>query len=276
MRAYKIKWTVVLRHLALFSGACVMTFPFVWMILTSLKTSPEAAAIPPTFLPKELVLENFSRAWESAPFGRYFLNSVLQSVGTTVLVLFSSITASYSFSHINFKGKKVLFTLFLATMMVPVEISLIPNFVTIRHLGWYDTFYSLTVPFGANAFSIFMLRQAFMGLPKDMWDAAYCDGCGHFTYLLKIALPLVKASVSIIALLTFVGSWNSLLWPLIITSSTKMRTVQVGLLAFTQEAGTNFPLLMAASAFVIAPVLILFFFTQQHLIEGIAHSGVKG
>lgn len=264
------------RHLLLLTGAFSMALPFVWMVLTAFKSGSEASTIPPTWLPARWRWENFRLAWEAAPFGRYFLVSLIQSSATSALTLATGIPAAFAFAQFRFRGRQLLFVLFLATMMLPAELSLIPNFVLVRQLGWYDSFLALIVPYAANPLSIFLLRQAFLGLPRELWETAQIDGAAPLWYMTRVAVPLIRPTIAVCGLLAFIGAWNALLWPLVATSSEDMRTVQVGLTAFTQDASTDFPLLMAASTLVVLPVVALFLIAQHQIIEGITHSGLRG
>ncbi|MEN3041783.1 MAG: ABC transporter permease subunit [Fervidobacterium sp.] len=221
------------------------------------------------------VFQNYTLAWNSAPFGRYYFNTVFISVVTTILEVIISAMAAYAFSWMNFPGKSILFSVFLATMMVPGEVLLVPNFITITKFGWIDTYYALIIPWVVSVFSIFLMRQHFMSLPSELFDAAKIDGCSHWRYLWKIVVPLSKPVVITSALLKFVGSWNSFLWVLIVTNSPKYRTLTVGLSTFSSEVGTLYNMLMAAATFSILPVVIIFLFTQKYFVRGIARTGLK-
>ena len=198
------------------------------------------------------------------------------SVSTTALVLFTSALAAYAFARMHFFGREVIFIIFLTTLMIPFEITMIPNFLTIRDLGWIDSYAALIFPFGASVFAIFLLRQFFAQIPSDYYDAAVLDGASHLRFLVAIVLPLSQPALVSVALFTFLGSWNSLLWPLIVINSPEMRPIQVGLYSFINEASTNTHLLMAASVIAVAPILVLYFFAQKQFIEGISGSGLKG
>lgn len=261
-------------HALLIVGSIIAIFPFVWMVLTSLKTFPEFAQ--QQFLPSVPQWSNYALAWNMAPFGRYLTNSVIVSVFTTIAVLITSSLAAYAFARIDFFGKEIVFTLFLTTLMIPFEITMIPNFVIIRNLEWIDTYQALIIPFTASVFGIFLLRQFFQQIPNDYYDAAVLDGAGHLRFLTSIVLPLSQPALISVALFTFLGAWNGLLWPLIVTNSQEMRTAQIGLYTFISEAGTQTHLLMAASVIVITPIIVLYFFAQKQFIEGISASGLKG
>lgn len=221
------------------------------------------------------IFQNYALAWKAAPFGRYYLNTVFIAVVTTILEIIVSAMAAYAFSWMQFPGKNILFSIFLATMMVPGEVLLVPNFITITKFGWIDTYYALIIPWIVSVFSIFLMRQHFMSIPTELFDAAKIDGSSHWRFLWQIVVPLSKPVIITSALLKFVGSWNSFLWVLIVTNSPKYRTLTVGLQAFSSDVGTLYNLLMAAATFSILPVVIIFLFTQKYFVRGIARTGLK-
>ncbi len=230
-----------------------------------------------------LSLQNFRQAWYSpeegtrgrANFTRYFAVSIGTALLATMGTLFTGALAAFAFARFEFFGKNALFYVILATMMVPGQVLLIPNFLILDQLGWLDTFYALTVPWLSSVFTIFLMRQFFMTVPNDLWEAARIDGASHFRYLWQIILPLCKPVFITAGIFNFLNNWNSLLWPLIVTSRPEMRTLMVGLQTFTEDAGTDFHLLMAASTMAILPIVVLFFLMQRFFIEGIARSGLK-
>jgi len=221
------------------------------------------------------VFQNYVLAWQAAPFGVYYVNTVFVAVVTTILEIIISAMAAYAFSWMKFPGRDLLFSIFLATMMVPGEVLLVPNFITITKFGWIDTYYALIVPWIVSVFSIFLMKQHFLSIPTELFDAARIDGCSHWRYLWQIVMPLSRPVVITTALLKFVGSWNSFLWVLIVTNDPKYRTLTVGLQAFSSDVGTLYNLLMAAATFTILPVIIIFIFTQRYFVRGIARTGLK-
>ncbi len=218
---------------------------------------------------------NYVEAWGRAPFGYYFRNSFIVSILTPLLIVLTSAPAAYAFARLRFPGREALFMLYLATMMVPSEVVLIPNFITISQLGWKNTYAALIIPFAANAMSIFFLRQFFRSVPNDLYDAAIIDGCGHTRFLISIAMPLAQPAVVSTGMFNFLGAWNALLWPLLVTDKATMRPISLGLAAFSTEAGMQANLYMAAATFTIVPILLLFLLVQRQFIEGIARSGIK-
>ncbi|MCG7344709.1 carbohydrate ABC transporter permease [Sporosarcina sp. ACRSL] len=257
-------------------GSILMLLPFVWMISTSLKSGNEVMMMPPIWIPETFRFDNYVEAFKKAPFATYFLNSVIVMVLSTLGEVITTILAAYAFSKLNFWGKDVLFALLVGTMMVPGEVLLVPNFVLLSNLGWIDRYEALIIPWTASIFSIFLLRQFFMKIPKELNYAARVDGCTNFRFLWSIMIPIAKPAIVTIILLKAIGSWNAFLWPLIVTNSKEMRTLPVGLTSFSTEAGTVYELLMAASTMIILPMIILFIFLQKYIIKGIAGAGIKG
>ncbi len=266
------KWAT---HAVLAMGAFWMLLPFFWMITTSLKTQMEALRFPPSIFPQIWMFGNYLEAFKQVDFSRYFLNTVIMTLGTTALVFVTSCLAAYAFARLRFRGRDLLFTLFLAMMMVPIPVYLAPSYVILSRLGWIDTFLGLIIPWSVNVFSIFLLRQHFKTLPQDLFDAARIDGLNHFQVLLRIVIPLSKAILVTIGIFQIVSNWNAFLWPLIVTHSDSMRTIQTGLAYFAQAESTNYPLLCAASTFTTAPLIILYFFVQKQIMESYARTGIK-
>jgi multiple sugar transport system permease protein len=258
-------------------GAVLMLFPFLWMISTSLMTPAEInAQNPRVLIPSVLQWENFARAMEVAPFDRFFINSVIVTVIGTVGELITTVLAAFAFSKMTFWGKDILFALLLGTMMVPNEVLLIPNFVTMANLGLIDTLHAIYMPWLASVFSIFLIRQFFMGIPKQLSFAAKVDGCSDFKFLWYVMIPLAKPALITMTLLTVINSWNAFTWPLLVTLTRDTRTLPVGLAMFRGEAGTFFELIMAASVVTVIPMIILFIILQKYVVAGVARSGIKG
>ena len=273
-------------------GALVVIFPFVWMVLGSFKDVVESNAYPPTLLPEVWHPENYLVAWQKPPqtLGRYVVNSlIIATVGTGFQMLIC-LLAAYAFSRLRFPGRDLLFMLVLATTMIPGEITLIPNFVTIRHFpllggndllgaggsGLYDTYAAMILPGLAGAFNIFLLRQAFLTLPNEFWEAAQLDGASSFGYLWRVVVPLTTPSLLTVAIFGFIGRWNSLLWPLLVTRSESIRPVQMAMVYYQNEFFTDFGVLMAASLMVTLPIVVLFILLQRQFVAGITSTGLKG
>ena len=263
-------------YLVLILGAVYTAMPFVWMLLTSLKTHGEALAEPPTLFPRVWHFDNYALAWRAAPFARYFLNTFFICFCVVLGVAITSMLAGYAFARMRFYGRNVIFVMLLTTLMIPFETIIIPNFITIKRLHWLNSYPALIVPWLASVFSVFLLRQFISQLPQELFDSAELDGAGHVRMLWSIVLPLCRGPLAAVMLFAFLGSWNSLLWPLIVTNSQSIRPIQLGLTVFIGEAGNDPHLLMAASAFTIAPIVLLYFRAQRQFMEGFASSGIKG
>ncbi|MGA2379477.1 MAG: carbohydrate ABC transporter permease [Spirochaetia bacterium] len=263
-------------------GALVCLLPFLFMASTSLKTTGETitrnSPIPldPGFWPTAPQWGNYARAWTTARFSLYFRNSLIIALLTVAGVTASSSLAAYAFAKIRFVGSRLLFAAFLSTLMIPESVTLVPSFIVITRLGWYDTLAGLTVPFIASAFSIFLLRQFFAQLPNELLESARIDGAGHVRSFLSLALPLSRAPLFTVAFLAFVGSWNSLQWPLVVTRSERWRPITVGLTTFITEAGPQNELRMAGAVIAVLPVVLAYFLAQKQFTEAIARSGIKG
>lgn len=263
-------------YILLIIGSVSMLLPFFWMISTSLKTPAEAVAQPPVWIPAVPQFSNYARALQVAPFGRYFLNSVFVTTLSTAGELVFTILAAFAFSKMNFYGKNVLFTILIATMMVPFELLMIPNYLTLSRFNLINTYAAMIIPFLASVFSVFMLKQNFEAIPNELYYAAKVDGCSDFKFLWQVMVPLSKSAVVAVTILKIIGSWNAFLWPLIVTNETHLRPLPVGLQAFTTEAGTYFELLMAAATIVVLPMIIVYLFLQKYIIMGVSNTGVKG
>ena len=269
-------------HIVLTIGAISMILPFIWMVSTSLKT-PQETFIPPdffhlrpTWIPDKVVFSNYVQAWSEVPFPRYFLNTIFIAVCTVSGVLITSCLAAYAFAKFDFPGRETLFVFFLSMMIVPQAVYLVPSFIILSKLGWVDTYLALIVPWLAQIFSIFLLRQQFRTIPNDYYDAALIDGCSRMGFLWRVLVPLSKPTLVTIGLFSLLGSWNTFIWPLIMTNSDKLRPIQVGLSYFAQEQGTEYGLMMAAATFCVAPIIIIYFIAQKQVIESYARSGIKG
>jgi ABC-type glycerol-3-phosphate transport system permease component len=252
-----------------------MMLPFFWMISTSLKTQDEALEFPPNPLPRKVLISNYFEAFKQVDFSRYFLNTLIMTFGTTLLVFITSTFAAYAFARLRFPGREILFSLFLAMMMIPMPVYLVPSYVILSRFQWIDTFFALIVPWSANVFSIFLLRQHFRTIPQELFDAAAIDGLGHLRILKDIVLPLSKPVLVTIGIFQIVANWNSFLWPLIVTHSDSMRTIQTGLAYFAQAESTNYPLLCAASTFTTMPLIVLYFLMQKQIMASYTRSGLK-
>lgn len=269
----------ILKHGILLFGATLTAFPFFWMVTTSFKSFVEAQSYPPIFWPTVWHFENWVEAWNfpTTLWARSFANTLFVATVSTIGTVVTAVLAAYAFARMRFRGRNVLFAVFLLTIFIPNEATLIPNFVLItKYLGWYNSYQAQIVPFLASVFSIFLLRQFFMSIPQELQDSARMDGAGNVRFLWSIALPLVRPALITVSLLTFLASWNAFLWPLLVTSSPELRPIQVALMPFSSEAGTHYHLLMAGATFVILPTLVVYLIAQRYFIEGVARTGIRG
>ena len=265
----------VLLHVVMYALAFITVAPFLWMVLTSFKELQDILTYPPKWIPEKFILSNFKNAFEAAPFGRYYFNSLFVAATVTLGQLATCSLAAYAFARIEFRGREVLFYLFLGTMMIPGQVIMIPSFLVLHWFGWIDTYYALIVPGLASAFGTFLLRQFFLTIPRDLEDAARIDGCTRAGVLWRIILPLSRPALATLAVFTFMGVFNDFLWALIVVSSDEMKTVQLGLAIFRDRYQTDWGQLMAASVTATLPILLVFFVAQRHFIKGITLSGLK-
>jgi len=266
----------IILYIVLTLAAIATIIPFIWMVSTSLKLPSEIWAFPPKWIPNPPAWQNYSAAWQRAPFLRFFLNTALMVVGVIFLQLLIFIPAAYSFARLKFRGKNVIFFIFLLTMMIPFQTRLIPTFLIVKWLTLTDNIWGVILPSVPNAFIIFLLRQFFLTIPTSLEDAARLDGCSRLAIILKIILPLSKPVIASSMLITFIWQWNSFLWPLIVLDSTEKQVVQTGLATFVTHFGTDWAQQMAASTFCGIPIIIFFIFTQRTFVRGITFTGIKG
>ena len=278
-RSQKNKWPRSLIYAGLVAGSMVAVFPFAWMLLTSFMEQGET--LRRVLVPGSLQWENYVLAWREADFGLYFANSLIISGLQVAGTMLFSLLAAYSLARMRFFGRGLVFTAILAMLMVPETVTLVPNFLTVswlhRHspFPWLNSWPSLTVPFMASAFSIFLLRQFLRGIPRELWDAAQIDGAGHLRFLFQIALPLCRAPLLTVGMFAFIGAWNALAWPLLVTNTPDWRPISVGLLQFVSEAGAEAHLQMAGAVIATIPVLLIYFVVQREFTDGISFSGIK-
>ena len=266
----------ILLYALLIVVALIVLFPL-WSAFTIATLSDaEVAVYPPRLWPSGLNLDNFGRALEQAPLGRYLLNSVIQSTIVMVGQLATASLAAYAFAFIPFKGRNFLFLVFLSTLMIPWEATIIPNYLTIRSLGWTDTFQGLSAPFLATAFGTFLLRQFFLTLPKELRDAAIIDGSSDFRFLTTIVLPLARPALGTLAVYSFLQTYNQYLWPLLITNNQQMRTVQIGIALLQDQERFMFNIVMAGVVIILIPTFTLFIVGNRQLIRGLTAGAVKG
>lgn len=267
-------WTVV--TLAVLSIiALAIVFPFIWMVFTSFKPEAQIAQFPPKLLPDSWTLENYQNVWSRIPFARLFLNSIILAGGVTLISLLLDSMAAYALSRLEFPGRDALFIVILIALMLPFQVMFIPLFVVVHDLGMLDSYSGLIVPRATNAFGIFMLRQFFMTLPKELDEAARIDGASEFGIYWRIILPLSGPALATLAIFHFMYNWNDFLWPLLITSSTEMRTLPAGLALFVGQHVVEYGVVMAGAVLTLLPLLVAFLFAQRYFIQGIAMTGIK-
>jgi multiple sugar transport system permease protein len=270
----KFKPVTLLAYALLILGSLLMAFPFVWMILSSFKDIREIFGF--TILPQNWTLANYREVLFRTAFPRWFFNSLVVALATTASVLFFCSLVGYTLTRLRFPGRNLIFLLILSTLMIPTEMLVIPWYVMSAEYGWVNTFWGIMFPGLIPAFGVFLMRQFFQTLPRDLFDAARVDGMSEFGLFWYIGLPLVRPALAALGIFAFIGNWNAYLWPLIIAKANEMRTVPVGISLFSGEAGTAWNLIMAANALAILPVLLVFFIFQRQIIEGVVLTGVKG
>ncbi|MGL4337453.1 MAG: carbohydrate ABC transporter permease [Turicibacter sp.] len=271
----KIKKSHLLIHLILILGAIIMILPFVWMVLTSLKTLGESTQMPPKIFPETMKWDNYSAVFNSLPFGKFYLNTMVM-LGFRVIgsVIFSAM-AAYAFARLTFPGKNFLFMLVLIQMMVPSQLYIIPQYLFVQKLGLLNTISALVIPGVVSAFGTFLLRQFFMGIPTELEEAAKLDGCNIGTTFFRIMLPLARSGLVALAIFTALFAFKDLMWPLIVNMSIDKMTLSAGLASLQGQFSTNYPQVMAGSLMAIWPMLLIFVLFQRKFIEGIATSGGK-
>jgi len=263
-------------HLTLIIGAFIMAVPFLWMILTSIKTNAEATAIPPKIFPAIAQWKNYVEVFQKFPFMGYYWNTIVTTAAKTIGQLLFCSMAAYAFARIKFPGRDIIFILYLSVLMVPGQALLIPQYQIISNLGLLNTLTALVLPGLFSAFGTFLLRQFFLSLPKEIEEAAKIDGCNHFQIYWRIMLPLARPGLIALAIFTIMWSWNDFLWPLIVNSSPSKMPLSAGLATLKGQHATDFPLLMAGTFLASWPLIVIFMFFQRTFVEGIALSGRQG
>lgn len=254
----------------------VFFFPFLWMVTSSLKTLGETMSFPPSLFPASPQWQNYNQAWNSIPFGKYIINSLVVMLTVLVMQLITVVPAAYAFSQYKFWGKGVLFGITLVTMMVPAQLVFLPLFILFAQWGMINTYWSLILPFATSAFNIFMLRQTFNQMPQELVEAARLDGASEIKIVVKLFLPMAKATLVTCALLTFINTWNDYFWPLVLTTNDTVRTLPVGVASMrASESGINYQILMAANVVLTLPIMIVYLFANEHIIKAFTYIGDK-
>ncbi|MDD6612739.1 MAG: carbohydrate ABC transporter permease [Clostridiales bacterium] len=259
----------------LIAGCAIMIFPFLWMILTSLKSLAESMQVPPTIFPAKVVTENFANALKSLPFGKLYFNTILMVLFRVLFAIVFSSMAGYAFAKLKFRGKNVLFSLVLIQMMMPSQIFVIPQYEILAKFSLTNSLFALVFPGLVSAFGVFFLRQSYLGIPNEIGEAAYLDGCNQWQTFTKVMLPLTGTSIAALTIFTAVFAYADLMWPLVVNTDIGMMTLSSGLSTLKGQFTTNYPVLMAGSLFAMIPMLILYLIFQKQFIEGIAMTGGK-
>jgi multiple sugar transport system permease protein len=262
-------------HLVLYLGAAIVLLPFIWMVAGSFKPEMEFFRYPDRLLPTEPTAAAYLDIWTKIPFARFFANSVVFSVGVASLSLFLDSLAAYALARLRFRGQRLAFWVVLLVLMVPFQITLVPLYLTVLQLGWINSFLGLILPRATNAFGIFLLRQFFVGIPRDLDEAARIDGASEFRIYRSIILPLSKPALATLFIFHFMYNWNDFLWPLVVTTTPEMRTLPAGLTLFMGQHTTEHPLLLAGATLTLLPLLIGFLLAQRQFVRGVAMTGLK-
>lgn len=265
----------VAAHVVVIITVLVLMVPLYWMLVTSFKDLQEALAVPPTLWPINFDISTYPQALSQAPFGRYLVNTLIVAVTTAVFNVLLGSMMGYGLARGTFRGRGIVLALILLAAMVPGEATFIPNYVLVRELGWYDSYLALIMPWLVSAFSIFLYRQSFLSFPESLSEAGRLDGASEWRIFWSIVFPMSRSTSLTVFILSFLWAWNAFLWPLLVTSSTEMRTLQLGLSVFQTEGGVYVNLLMAATTLSVIPVVILFAFTQKFVINGIGQGALK-
>ena len=271
------RWLRIFGYAAMVVILVLIGLPIYWMVIASFKQTREIYTAPPTWIPIRPTLQNYPDAWNAAPFARYYLNSFITTTITSLSKMTLAVMSAYALVFLRFPRKNVVFLVILAALMVPEQITIIPNYLTLASLGWLNTYQGIILPRAATAFGTFLMRQYFLTLPRDIMEAAEIDGAGHLRRLWDVALPLARPALVTTGLFAVVSEWNEFLWPLIVTNVNEMRTLPIGVaFLFDQEGLSSWGVIMAGALFVIVPVIVLFIWAQQHIVEGLAAGAVKG
>ena len=277
MNSLRLRTTInrSIMYILLLALAISMLLPFGWMLLSSVKAEDEVFTYDMTWLPSKIVFSGYFRALTRQPFLMYGMNSILVSFIVTTVQVATATLAGYAFARLEFPGRNTIFVAYLSAMMIPVQATIVPSFILIKNMGFLDSYQGLTLPFLATPFGAFLMRQFFLSMPKSLEEAAIIDGCSRFKVLTKVVLPLSKPALATLGLFTFMGSWNDFMWPMIITTTAEMRTLQVGLALMRTDLYPDWPMMMAASVLATLPVILAFLSAQKQFIQSLAFTGVK-
>jgi len=262
--------------LALLVGALVVSLPFIYMVVSSLETNEQIGQLTPQFVPAPAQWGNYAQVWRQLPVGQFFVNSLVVAVAVTAGQVVTASMAAYAFARLRFPGRSILFAVYLATLIVPFQVTLIPNYILIRLLGWHNTYQGMIAPFISSVFSTFLLRQFFLTIPADLEEAAVLDGAGHWTIYSRVILPLARPALAAVVIFAFLGAWNNFLWPLVVVDSESLKTLPLGMVEFEGQFTVQWNLLMAGASLSLIPVLVVYALAQRWIVEGIALTGQGG
>lgn len=262
--------------LLLVAGALLVSLPFIYMVVSSVETNEQIGALTPQFIPNPIQLDNYVTVWQQLPVGRFFVNSLIVAGAITAGQVITASMAAYAFSRLRFPGRSLLFAGYLATLIIPFQVTLIPNYILIHYLGWNNTYQGLIAPFISSVFSTFLLRQFFLGIPNDLEEAALLDGAGHWVIYSRIIMPLARPALAAVVIFAFLGSWNNFLWPLVVIDSESLKTLPLGIVDFEGEYTVQWNLLMAGASLSLLPVLAVYLAAQRWIVEGITLTGQGG
>ncbi len=262
--------------LALLAGAIVVSLPFIYMVVSSLETNGQIGQLTPQFVPNPVQWGNYAQVWQQLPVGRFFVNSLVVAIAVTTGQVVTASMAAYAFARLRFPGRSILFAVYLATLIVPFQVTLIPNYILIRLLGWHNTYQGMIAPFISSVFSTFLLRQFFLTIPADLEEAAVLDGAGHWTIYSRVILPLARPALAAVVIFAFLGAWNNFLWPLVVVDSESLKTLPLGIVEFEGQFTVQWNLLMAGASLSLIPVLVVYVLAQRWIVEGIALTGQGG
>jgi multiple sugar transport system permease protein len=276
MQINKIPLKKIILYLLLIIAALTMIIPFIWMLSTSLKESQYVLSMPPKIIPEKITFSNYQRLGEILPFSRMFANSFFIAIVVTLGQIISGSMAAYVFARFNFKYKQSIFLIYLATLMVPSQVTIVPLFILMRNLGWINTYQAIISPMLFTAFGTFLMRQSFLSFPKELEDAAFIDGANHWTVFWKIIMPVSKPALATLGVFSFMQAWNAYLWPLFVTNDEKIMTLPVGLALLHGRYLTEWNLVMAGAVTTVIPMLIIYLLAQEYFVKGVVTSGLKG
>ena len=266
----------IVLYAILLLAAATMFVPFLWMLSTSLKSSQFILSMPPEFFPNPLTFDSYKKLLEILPFGRMMVNSFAIAIIVTVGQVITSAMAAYVFARMEFRAKNALFLIYLATMMVPSQVTIVPLFILMRYLGWINTYQAIASPMIFSAFGTFLLRQSFLSIPKELEEAAFIDGASHWTVFWKIVMPVSRPALATLSVFAFMQAWNAYLWPLFVTNDENIMTLPVGLSLLHGRYLTEWNLVMAGAVVTVIPMLIAYIFAQEYFVKGVVTSGLKG